>query len=127
MKKILFTCMGGMSSSLIAAKFKDYLITKGFSVLFLTVASENDIQQIKDSEADYTIVYMPIMALNNQNRIKYGPIFDVVLIAPQSGHMLSKIKADAIGIGHDPNVIRRIPGKVYGRIDVEQIYEMTII
>lgn len=121
MKKILFVCMGGMSSSLIAVKFNNYLKENGYTVSFIGITSEKDVELIKTSDTDYTIAYMHVMGINNENRKRHGQMFDIVLVAPQSGYLIPKLKAEALMVGHDPNRIIKVPGLAYGRANSEKL------
>lgn len=123
--KILFTCMGGMSSSLIASKFRAFLEEKGYTVTFVGIEDEKSIRTVIESRSDYTIAYMHIFGLTVENRKRHGEVFDKVLIAPQSSYMMPKIIAESKAHGLKTDNIIKIPGKAYSGIASELLFDLV--
>ena len=117
--KILFACVGGMSSSLLASNYHKYLVEKGKTVTYRGIVSEEDLKVVLESTSDVTIAYMHVMAINAENAKKNPDTFDAILIAPQAAYLLSKIKTEFEGIGLKTHHIVKIPGMLYGMTDLE--------
>jgi len=52
-------------------------------------------------------------------------MFDVVLIVPQSGGMIPKLKGEAAAIEHNSDRIIKIPGRGYGCANVGRLFEIV--
>lgn len=121
--KVLFTCVGGMTSSLLAAKLKKSFESDGYSVYCQGIISESDIAKVANSETDHTISYMHIMGLTMENRKREANVFDKILIAPQAEYLLSKV-IDAADDDSITNKIVIIEGKANRNIDINEIKRM---
>jgi cellobiose-specific phosphotransferase system component IIB len=114
--KILFTCMGGMSSSLLAKKYYDYIKRKEPKFIFLNYPQYSEL-----SKTEHFIAYMHVQGVTIEERDKYDGL-DLILVAPQSSYLIPKMIKESKLKGLKVHHIIKIPPTIYGRHNMESLH-----
>lgn len=121
--KILLTCLGGMTSSVLANKLKKQLKKEGYSVRCQNIMNRKDVQRIIKCDKDFTIAYMHINGLTIEDRKCLIHTFDKILVAPQAQYLVAHVK-ESLGKEVDESLFVNIPGKSYANVDVDDIISL---
>lgn len=117
MKKIIFACGGGMSSSVIAKSVYNHLKKLEIDCSIIGITDEKSLNQVLNSKSKVTISYMSIIKFSAHYFKDYSfKNFDSILVAPQYRHIYEKLQKDSLYANiHFPAEV--IPYKAYSTID----------